>query len=103
MRPAFSFGDGMPFAARRGGLKRAGGRAEITGMTPAVVALGAKLAGTILVLAATSVGSAIAARLVARWYGRNRAQRQAIYAAVAMSSLLSAVATTWLLLQRMST
>jgi len=72
-------------------------------MTPAVVALGAKLAGTILVLAVTSLGSVLAARIVARWYARSRSERQAIYAAVAMSSLLSAAATTWLLLQRMST
>ena len=72
-------------------------------MTPAVVALVAKLAGTILVLVVTSLGSAIAARTVARWYARNRSQRQAIYAAVAMSSLLSAAGTTWLLFLRMST
>ena len=53
-------------------------------------------------LAVMSLGSALAARIVARRYGRNRPQRQAIYTAVGMSSLLSAAGTTWLLLQRIS-
>ena len=67
-------------------------------MTPYVVVFVAKVAGTIVVLAAMTVGSAIASHMVANRFVRGPRGRRAIHAAVAMSGLLSLAGTTWLLL-----
>ena len=72
-------------------------------MPSPIVLLGAKLAGSILVLAIMAIASAIVARNVARRYGCGAPERQALYTAVGASGLLSAVVVTWLLLNRLTT